>query len=65
MYANLFEHETLPGGSSVRAKLNAIWDATPAQGSIAQIEREFTSRAVAAGIGAEVAEQFLMGDPSC
>lgn len=61
MFADLFEHETLPGGAAARQKLNAILDAIPASVPVAEIEREFTRRAVAAGFSAEVAEQFMIG----
>lgn len=57
MYANLFEHETLPA----REKLNAIWDRVPATGTLAEIGAEFTRRAVAAGFTTEECEHFLIG----
>lgn len=57
MYANLFEHETLPQ----REAMDRIWDAIPAIVSIAEIEREFTRRAVAAGFTVEQCEHFLLG----
>ena len=57
MFANLFEHETLPQ----RQSMNRVWDAVPAAGSIAAIECEFTNRAMAAGFTREQCEQFLLG----
>ena len=62
MFANLFEHETVPGGYSVRQKLNAIWDAVPATGTCAKIETEFTKRAMGHGFSAEQCEYFLIGN---
>jgi len=56
--ANLFEHETLPA----RQKLNRIWDLVPATGTVAEIEAEFTRRAVEAGFTTEECEQFLLGE---
>jgi len=57
MYANLFEHETLP----VRQDLNAIMDHVPATGTPSEIEAEFIRRAVAAGFTTEQCEHFLIG----